>query len=98
MNEKDESNERFKYFIIGGLIAASAALLFAPKSGRETRGYLADKAKEGKDFIYKEAQEAGVKIIDGREKIRLEAMEILKRAKDISQKEKDTILDALRSR
>ena len=51
MNEKDESNERFKYFIIGGLIAASAALLFAPKSGRETRGYLADKAKEGKDFI-----------------------------------------------
>jgi gas vesicle protein len=98
MNEKDGSNEKFKYFVLGGLIAASAALLFAPKSGRETRGYLSDKAKEGKDFIYREAQETGTKIIDGKEKIRSEAMEILKRAKDISQKEKDTILDALRSR
>lgn len=33
-------------FLVGGLIGAAAGLLFAPRSGRETREFLADRAVE----------------------------------------------------
>jgi len=45
---------RFTAFLIGGVIGAGVALLFAPRSGKETRAFLADKAEEmwgeGADF------------------------------------------------
>ena len=33
-------------FLLGGLIGAAAGLLFAPRSGRETREYLSEKGME----------------------------------------------------
>ena len=36
-------------FLLGAAIGAVAALLYAPKSGRETRAQIADKANEVKD-------------------------------------------------
>ncbi|HOC58435.1 MAG: YtxH domain-containing protein [Syntrophaceae bacterium] len=38
--------ELVKGFVIGGLIGAALGILFAPKSGRETRQDIADKADE----------------------------------------------------
>jgi gas vesicle protein len=35
-------------FLLGALGGAAVALLYAPKSGRETREYLGEKAREGK--------------------------------------------------
>ena len=37
---------RFGSFIIGGIVGAAAALLYAPRTGEETRAYVADKANE----------------------------------------------------
>ncbi|MDR2035754.1 MAG: YtxH domain-containing protein [Coriobacteriales bacterium] len=37
---------RFRAFLFGGILGAGAALLFAPRSGKETRAYLTDKAEE----------------------------------------------------
>src|ERR687895_280976 len=36
-------------FLLGGAVGALAALLFAPKSGRELRGDIADAARKGAD-------------------------------------------------
>ena len=36
-------------FVIGALTGAAVALLFAPATGEETREYLGQKAREGKD-------------------------------------------------
>ena len=36
-------------FLMGALTGAALALLFAPASGEETREYLGQKAKEGRD-------------------------------------------------
>jgi gas vesicle protein len=36
-------------FLLGGLVGAGVALLFAPQSGRELRGILGDKVREGGD-------------------------------------------------
>ena len=35
-------------FLVGALSGAAVALLYAPKSGRETRDYLGEKAREGR--------------------------------------------------
>lgn len=37
------------YFVIGGLVGASAALLLAPQSGRATRDQLGRRLREGAD-------------------------------------------------
>lgn len=44
-----DSGARIAYFAIGALIGATAALLFAPKSGRELREDLADATRKGVD-------------------------------------------------
>ena len=36
-------------FLLGTVAGAGVALLFAPASGRETRDYLGEKAREGKE-------------------------------------------------
>ncbi len=36
-------------FVLGAVSGAAVALLYAPATGRETRDYLGDKAREGRD-------------------------------------------------
>jgi gas vesicle protein len=39
-------------FLLAGIgIGAGLALLFAPKSGRETRKYIARRAEDGRDYV-----------------------------------------------
>lgn len=47
----DNTGDKFIYFLVGASIGAVVALLFAPKSGAETRDYLARKAAESKDLM-----------------------------------------------
>lgn len=46
---EDDTGTRLTYFIAGATIGAVAALLFAPKSGRELREDLADATRKGVD-------------------------------------------------
>jgi len=39
------------WFLTGAFIGAAVALLYAPKSGKETRRYLADKVQQSKDAV-----------------------------------------------
>jgi gas vesicle protein len=54
------SGEKALYFLIGGFVGAAVALLFAPKSGEETRRYLEDRYRAG-------AEEVGRRVQVGRE-------------------------------
>jgi gas vesicle protein len=45
------------YFLVGLGIGSLICVLFAPKSGKETRDYLTLKAKEGSDYVRRQAQE-----------------------------------------
>jgi gas vesicle protein len=45
------------YLSFGMGIGALAGILFAPKSGEETREYLAQKAEEGKEYTRSKARE-----------------------------------------
>jgi gas vesicle protein len=55
---KDNSGSVMVAFVIGALTGAAVALLFAPASGEETREFLGQKAREGKDKA-REAMEQG---------------------------------------
>lgn len=48
-NESQQSGMVLLAFMVGALSGAVAALLFAPAAGEETREYLAQKAREGRD-------------------------------------------------
>jgi gas vesicle protein len=46
---KDTSGTMMVAFVIGALTGAAVALLFAPATGEDTRDYLGQKAREGRD-------------------------------------------------
>ena len=46
-----EDDNKFSYFFLGLGLGVAVGLLFAPKSGPETRELLRSKADEGKDYL-----------------------------------------------
>ena len=48
------------WFLTGAFIGAAVAILYAPKSGKETRQYLADKVQQSKDAV----AESGNQIVE----------------------------------
>ena len=66
MAENDESSaaEKLTFLLIGAGIGATLALLFAPKSGRELRGEIADYTKRGIDVAGESARAIGARATD----------------------------------
>ena len=54
-------------FILGAVSGAAVALLYAPASGKETRDYLNDKAREGRERAAEAAERSREVIKQGRE-------------------------------
>jgi len=52
-----EDDRRLSYFFLGLGIGVAAGILFAPKSGEETREILRSKASEGKDYIKRRTED-----------------------------------------
>ena len=72
------------YFLAGLGIGSVAAILFAPKSGEETRQYIADKAREANDLTRRRAQE-----------LKIRAEDAVERGKDTIAQTKDQIATAI---
>jgi gas vesicle protein len=64
---KDNSGSIMVAFVIGALTGAAVALLFAPASGDETRDYLGQKAREGKDRLKEQRDHVLTAVERGRE-------------------------------
>jgi gas vesicle protein len=54
-------------FILGAVSGAAVALLYAPTSGRETREYLGEKAREGRARAAEAAEKGREAVKQGRE-------------------------------
>jgi gas vesicle protein len=54
-------------FILGAVSGAAVALLYAPTSGRETREFLGEKAREGRDRAAAAAERGREMINQGRD-------------------------------
>jgi len=51
MSDGGDRTSKLAYFLVGGGIGAVIALLFAPRSGRETRELIAQKANGSRDRV-----------------------------------------------
>src|ERR687886_1035513 len=60
----DNISTRLTYLLIGGGIGAILALLFAPKSGHELRGDIADATRKGIDRSREAASQLGERATD----------------------------------
>ena len=56
-------------FLLGAVSGAAVALLYAPVTGRETREYLGERAREGRDRAADAAQKGRQAISQGRETV-----------------------------
>ena len=58
---ESDTSTRLTYLLIGGGIGAVLALLFAPKSGQELRGDIADATRKGIDRTRETASQIGTR-------------------------------------
>ena len=54
-----DGTNRFNYFLLGLGLGTVSGLLFAPKSGTDTRTYLQAKARGGTDYVKRQCGELG---------------------------------------
>ncbi|HEY8187710.1 MAG TPA: YtxH domain-containing protein [Pyrinomonadaceae bacterium] len=76
----DSISTRLCYLLIGGGIGAVLALLFAPKSGQELRGDIADATRKGIDKSREAAQQLGERAGEYYESTRERAGELYSQA------------------
>jgi gas vesicle protein len=80
----NDAGSKVSFFLVGLGIGALVGILFAPKSGEETREFLVDKADEGREYAQRKARE-----------LRERAEDLLERSKEIMAKQKDSLSSAV---
>jgi gas vesicle protein len=80
MSDQSSAGEKALLLLLGGAIGAAAALLFAPRSGVETRKLIVTKAREGADIIA-----TRTKAVAGK------TSEYVERGKEILQQQRDQL-------
>jgi gas vesicle protein len=92
MGEHSSGGDKFLFFLAGAGVGAVLALLFAPKSGRETRELLARTASDGRDFLANKVAEGKQFVGDTSRRVTDDFGSFIDRSKDalIRQKEQVT--------
>jgi gas vesicle protein len=80
----DNVGSKISYFMVGLGVGALLGILFAPKSGEETREYLSQKAEEGKEYAQRKARE-----------LKERAEDLIERSKGVATRQKDSIAAAV---
>jgi gas vesicle protein len=76
----DNVGSKVSFFLVGMGIGALLGVLFAPKSGEETRDYLSKRADDGREFAQKKARE-----------LRERADDLIERGKDVASRKRDSL-------
>ena len=84
MSEEGNGGSNLGFFLAGLGMGAILALLFAPRSGKETREYIAGKAEEGRDYVKAKTED-----------LRHQAEGAVEKGKDIVTKQKELLSAAL---
>ena len=94
-----DSNDKFLYFLVGASIGSLFGILFAPKSGQETRDelirraqesgdYLNDKVDEAKNLVETESRRVGHEVTSLVDRSKEEAETLIEKGKDVVQQQK----------
>jgi gas vesicle protein len=79
-----DEDKKLSYFFLGLGIGVAVGILFAPKSGEETREIIRGKANEGRDYLKRRSTE-----------LRESASDLVERGKSAVQKQKDQVSAAV---
>lgn len=88
-------SENLLYFLIGSFVGASAALLLAPKPGKETRELIAVKAREGAEFVTAKSREVVSLVGSTSRNLQDQAGEMVDRSLDALSRQKEQLAAAV---
>jgi len=80
----EDNTNKLSFFFLGLGIGVAVGILFAPKSGEETRDLIRSKAGEGKDYLKRRSEE-----------LRDSATDALERGKSAITRQKDQLAAAV---
>ena len=80
-----DAGAKIGFFMAGLGIGAIVAVLYTPKTGKETRRLIAQKAGEGRDYLETQSKE-----------MRKRAEDAVDRSREFVSKQKDRLAEALR--
>ena len=80
----DNGGARFSFFLVGLGIGTVIGLLFAPRTGRETRALINEKVDEGREYLKRRSRE-----------LRDQAEDLVERGKETVAKQKDQVSAAI---
>ncbi|TAN44425.1 MAG: YtxH domain-containing protein [Nitrospirae bacterium] len=92
---RDDTTKVVGSFLLGGVLGAAVALLYAPKSGRETRKDIADAGRRIKKSAIELADDTIEDMHDFAAGLREKAKDIIEHGADLSDKAKEEIVTAL---
>jgi gas vesicle protein len=76
--------DKFGNFLLGLGLGVGVGLLFAPRSGEETRDMLLSKADEGKDYLKRQTDD-----------LRDSAVDIVDKGRDVINRQRDSLSEAI---
>jgi gas vesicle protein len=79
-----EDDNKFSYFFLGLGLGVAVGLLFAPKSGAETRDLLLSKADEGKEYLKRRTSD-----------LRESAEDVIEKGKSAITRQRDNLSSAV---
>ena len=85
---KDDSGAAVAWFLAGAATGAAIALLYAPKTGKDTRKYLNKTTREGREAVEssgKELMDRGKELYDRGKKIVEDASDLFERGRKLVQ-------------
>src|SRR2546421_3752615 len=80
----DNCGSKVTYFVVGLGLGALVGILFAPKSGEETREFLAEKTGEGSKYAQRKARE-----------LKERAEDLVEKSKEVATRQKESITAAV---
>ena len=81
----DNGSNRLAWFLTGAIIGATIAILYAPKSGKDTRQYLTDKSRDAMGDTGKNFLEAGKEMFERGRQLVDDASELFERGRKLVQ-------------
>ena len=79
-----EDDSKFGYFFLGVGVGVAAGLLFAPKTGEETRTLIKSRANDGADFVRRRGEE-----------LKGQATGLVDRSRDVVARQKEQVAAAV---
>lgn len=83
---QQEGSSSLAWFLTGAIIGATAAILYAPKSGKDTRQFLSDKTQQSRDAVAEGSQEivnAGREMFERGRKLVEDAADLFERGRKL---------------